>query len=115
MRVGDELFTFNENHRVYKRDENGKAFGGPIYREHFRPIYVIGETSKSWIIGHDKTEYFKTPKSNPFSKNLYTKELMEDKILDQSMRYKVVDAVRYSDVETLKKIAAIVGFGKETP
>ena len=57
--IGDPVWYFDENHRVYERDENGRSHGGPIWREHWRPAEVVGETRVSWIIGAgtDKRKY----------------------------------------------------------
>ena len=52
-KIGDTVWYFDENHRVYECDETGRSRGGPIWREHWRPAEVIGETRVSWIVGTD--------------------------------------------------------------
>lgn len=49
--IGMKVWRFDVNRRVYARDENGRAKGGPIWREHWEPLEIIGETSRSWLIG----------------------------------------------------------------
>ena len=49
--IGMKVWAFDVNNRVYKRDENGKASGGPIWREHWVPMEIVGETSRSGLVG----------------------------------------------------------------
>lgn len=51
--VGMKVWTFDQSHRVYARDAKGKAIGGPIWREHWVPLEIVGETSRSWLVGHE--------------------------------------------------------------
>jgi len=51
--IGMKVWAFNVNRRVYERDANGKAMGGPIWREHWEPMFVVGETTQSWLIGSE--------------------------------------------------------------
>lgn len=57
MRVGDTAWVFDENRRVYADPKPGDIWprGGPIYREHFRSVTVVGETRVSWLIDHYET------------------------------------------------------------
>lgn len=48
--IGMKVWRFDINRRVYKRDENGRAIGGPIWREHWVPLEIVGETTRSWIV-----------------------------------------------------------------
>jgi hypothetical protein len=48
-KVGDTIWIFDINRRVYARDADGRATGGPIWREHWRPHVIVGETSRSWL------------------------------------------------------------------
>ncbi|TXH56937.1 MAG: hypothetical protein E6Q97_05490 [Desulfurellales bacterium] len=49
--VGMRVWSFNQNRRIYQRDASGKAVGGPIWREHWEPLVVVGETKVSWLVG----------------------------------------------------------------
>ena len=62
--IGDTVWYFDPNHRVYNRDANGRRIGGPIWREHWRPVEVTGETRLSWIVGHDNYEVFRVKKKD---------------------------------------------------
>ena len=48
-KVGDTIWIFDIQRRVYARDADGRATGGPIWREHWRPVVIVGETSRSWV------------------------------------------------------------------
>jgi hypothetical protein len=48
-KVGDTIWIFDINRCVYARDADGRATGGPIWREHWRPVVIVGETSRSWL------------------------------------------------------------------
>lgn len=43
--IGSTLWLFDGNRRVYGPDRR------TVYREHFRPIVVFGETKQSWLCG----------------------------------------------------------------
>ena len=53
LQVGDTIWYFDTNRRVYPPPEPGRiwASGGPIWREHWRPVQITGETSRSWVLG----------------------------------------------------------------
>jgi hypothetical protein len=60
-KIGDQVWLFNGNHRVYPRDAQGKPVpGGPVFREHFRPYQIIGETRTSWCL--DRGEHYRIDK-----------------------------------------------------
>lgn len=50
LKIGDTVYQFNEGARTYRRDENGRATGGPIYAGHFQPHKITGEEKRSWIV-----------------------------------------------------------------
>lgn len=51
LKVGDTVWAFDVNRRVYPPKEEGDlwARGGPIFEEHFRETKITGETRASWI------------------------------------------------------------------
>lgn len=49
--IGMKFWQFDPNHRVYKRDGTGRAVGGPVWRAHWVPTYIVGETRVSWLVG----------------------------------------------------------------
>lgn len=52
--VGSTVWVFDENRRVYPKEKlpPGKLWpsGPPIWREHWRPTAIKGETRVSWIL-----------------------------------------------------------------
>lgn len=45
--VGSTVYVFDENHRIYQ-----PGISSPIFREYFREQKVVGETSRSWLVGY---------------------------------------------------------------
>lgn len=50
MQVGDKVWIFDNNHRVYE-DKNGNRSNYALYSGHFREFIITGETKQSWVIG----------------------------------------------------------------
>ena len=51
--LGQTVWVFNENRRVYNKDANGRSVGAPIYREKWIETTITGETTRSWIVSKD--------------------------------------------------------------
>lgn len=49
MKIGQTVWLFNCNRRVYGPD----GHGAPIYREYFVPYVIKGETRTSWLLGEN--------------------------------------------------------------
>ena len=105
IKVGDAFFVFDANRRVYAKGGNG----GPIYREHFRPVKITGETSRSWII---EPWGEKVPKSDPW-RVLKTQENVDERVWEHDHRYKIVRGVERCSVDALRKITEIIGYNPE--
>ena len=103
MKIGDKVWLFSMNRRVYKKD--GKSFSSPIFAEYFYEATVDGETSRSWLIG--KTKY---AKNNPIG--IYTDEQRADAIWKEENQMKILDKVRYCTIEQLKQIDLILAVKK---
>lgn len=82
IKIGDEVFAMDGNRRRYV---DGKI----QFREHFYPVTVAGETSRSWIIKRGAHVEFKIPKKDPFGfhgsefakpKQIFTAEMVEDQV-----------------------------------
>lgn len=58
LSIGSIVYLFDPNHRVYPKDENGRNKWGsnPIYREHFVPVVITGETARSWIVDRYRSQ-----------------------------------------------------------
>lgn len=108
MKVGDKIFFFNLNHRVY----NERGSGGPIWREHWQPTVITGETSRSW-----ETVYGKCPK-NPKTRDARVWAMDEGEIdlacWGKEHQHKIAGQVeRIDDVLLLKVIAGIINYQED--
>lgn len=103
------VWIFDINYRSYRRDKNGRAYGGPIWRDHWRKHEIVGETKRSWITRWGK----KVPKSGG-NGIAFSEEEIDREAYIQDNRHKIADRVmRLKDHDTLKRIAELVGY--ETP
>lgn len=111
LKVGDTVLVFDLNHRVYRRDDKGRSFGSPIYREHFVPTEIVGETSRSWILRRYNK---KVPKAT--LEGIYTPQQADEQSWVQEHRHRIADAICFvRDVGTLKKVAELVGYKEPDP
>lgn len=102
VQIGDTYYMFDGNRRVYKERKLGESYhiGGPLYRGHFGPVKVTGETSRSWIMGDGR----KISKSKPWSL-LHTAEMVDDRVWAHENRGRLIDGIRVCrNVSTLRQI-----------
>lgn len=101
-----DCWIFDENRRRYKVDDKGRSIGGPIWREHWVKVEIVGETSRSWI-----TNYFgrKVPKKG--GRGYAFCEADIDRMAFVEQRRQIGEAVKQcTDYETLKRVADAVGY-----
>ena len=104
IKVGDTLYMFDGNRRKYAPGNSG-----PIYREHFYPVVVVGETPRSWLVGPEWGQV-KVSKKDPWSV-LFTAEMVNDAVWMNEHRHRIASRVgSIRDMDVLRKIAAIVGY-----
>lgn len=112
-KVGDKVWVFDQNHRVYPKKPNGSPLGGgPIYREHFREREITGETSRSWVLSSG----LKVPKTGGDVRGAVymTRQAVEDAVFMNAHRWRIEEAVgRVLDATLLRQIAALVGYKAE--
>lgn len=108
LKVGDTVWLFDENRRVYAKDRQG----GPIWREHWYPMTISGETSRSWIIGEHAWHSYKLPKKGkPGFKIAYSQEEIDRAAWVHDNRYRLSHEIdRCEDYDTLKMVAELVGY-----
>jgi hypothetical protein len=109
MKIGDTVWVFDPNRRVYEPGSHGP----PIYREHFVAQKIIGETRISWLVGSENADisrnwtYTKYKKKDPYG--IYTAEEVEAKIWLNDHGYETSQRVmRCKDVAALKAIVALL-------
>ena len=130
LKIGDRLWRFDSNRRVYGSDENGSARGGPIFAEHFVAVQIVAETKQSWIVGPPGSPPPDDPKKMPWNYDrvrksaltaasrgfgvtpFYTDARKADAIWLAENRRRIMDAVTRSyDVALLRRIAALIDEG----
>lgn len=117
-KVGDAVWVFNANRRVYRKDENGRSVGGPIFREHFLSREIVDETSRSWLVGLGR---MKVPKIGGDVREgvggvrvYMTQEAVDAAVYRHDHRHKIARAIETcADVAVLRQVAALVGYKAE--
>lgn len=111
--VGDPIWYFDINNRVYRKDAGHSHDSGPIYREHWVKRIIVGETSRSWLIGYDHglRVLNKVPKKGPHPGWAFSIEEIEDDCWIHEHRYKMSRAVScISSAATLREVARVIGW-----
>ena len=120
INIGDRLWQFDQNRRVYKKDDQGRAYGGPIFEEQFVEGRIVGENRASWLV---KTEHRRDP-TKVLKKDLtapswgghratyYTDAGRADAIWREKHRAEIANRVRAFGIPTdqLRAIAKIIGY-----
>ena len=107
--IGDPVWIWDINRRVYRKDESGRSMGGgPIWREHFREQRIESETSRSWVTNYG----LKIPKNGkPSWEVCWTQEEINRRSYVHEASVPVSDLVRrVRDYDLMKQIAALVGY-----
>lgn len=100
--VGKTIWRFDANRRVYKAGENG-----PVYSEHWYPVTIESENSRSWVTNFGE----KVPKSGTHSGWAFTEKERDDDIYINTHGYRIAKLVeRIKDAGMLKEIAGIVKY-----
>ncbi|MBD3844234.1 hypothetical protein IED13_00890 [Bosea sp. SSUT16] len=101
--VGCVVFIHDVNNRVYLRQHSG-----PDPRHFFVPREVIGETSRSWIVGWSGRGE-KHPKGAPV--HLFGLDDVEDALWVSEHSYRLSQHIsRIRDADLLRAIAKLAGF-----
>lgn len=117
--IGQRVFVWDENRRVYRRDASGKAMGSPIWREHWRPAVICGETPRYWLAGHaiDSNVTLsrclaKIPKKGDLPSNIALDEQhIERRAWIAEHRGHLANMIRTIEChDTLRKVAELIGY-----
>jgi hypothetical protein len=115
MKVGDTVWVFDSNHRVYRPRLPGEAYarGGPIWREHWRPRTIVGENARSWILNLGE----KVPKKNPSAwMYAFSEQEIDDRAWVEEHRHRLVNRVQeIRDAAVLREIARLIGYESSPP
>lgn len=114
MKVGDTIWRFDENHRVFAPCKAGQSHGPPIYREHWVPYAITSETRRSWVIGNPPNYGWKCPKSGPHPGFAFNEKEVDDSAWIHDHRYFIERSVgRVTNADILRQIAALIGWAPE--
>lgn len=112
LKVGDTLWVWDSNHRVYNRDENNRPSGPPIWREHYVKKEIVGETSRSWEIRWDKIS-----KKDLREGRLWPNVCVTDEEIDKAEwlevhRRAIIAHIEWKvkDYGTIRAIAELIGY-----
>lgn len=107
--IGQTIWRFDINRRKYDSDPRSPSSGSPIYREHWVPITVFGETPHFWLAGN-KHFPCRVHKEGPRPGYAFTEQEVDDACWVNKHRGEIVQNISgLRDVETLRRIAEIIG------
>lgn len=108
--VGGTVWIFDLNHRVYRERRQGEKYagGGPIWREHWVPRKIVGETARSWVLEWGG----KVPKKGAdLSRIAFSAADIDRRAWVHDNRFLIERAIsRIDDYETLRAVAALIGY-----
>jgi len=123
MQIGDKVWIFDDNRRVYQDDKGNKTVS-PWFRGHFVEKYIVGETKQSWLVGYkgnmldDKTNIKVNKKNltysigNNYGRNgkLYIseEEINQKCWMEENLRIIIRKVEQCTDYEKLRKIEEIL-------
>lgn len=112
LSIGSTVWVFDENYRVYDYDKSSGGSGKIIYREHFRPRKITGETRISWVLEDGTKVNKKTLKTHPdaFDAVLTSEEQIDQACWVHEHRYPIERLIHRCNYAQLKAIAEIVGY-----
>jgi hypothetical protein len=124
MKIGDPIWRFDENRRVYPPIKPGRLYsdGPPIWREHWEKLEIRGETSRSWLVGaaERSLNFCKKLAKDAFvdgacPRGWALSETMIDELAwVREHGYRLGIAVQHlHDYATLRKIAQLIGYETE--
>lgn len=98
--IGSTVWVMDVNRRVY--DDKRKL----IYREQWRPMTIVGETSRSWI-----TDWYSLKLPKKGGGYLTSEEQLDEMVWIHDNKYPIVRKLeRCNDYASLKAVAEIVGY-----
>lgn len=110
--IGSTVWIFDSNRRVYPKPPPGKIYaeGGPIWREHYGPHKIVGETRVSWVL--DREGGRKIPKKRaPNSYICYSQEEIDEQCWIHENRSRISHLVnRLEDPAVLREVARLVNY-----
>jgi hypothetical protein len=108
------VWVFDCNRRVYPVIAPGEISGSPIYREHWVKHEIIGETTRSWLIGSTRW-LVKVPKRGADHRRfLFSEKDVDDDVWANDHRYRIERLIRNLSSEKLRQVAELIGYEATT-
>jgi hypothetical protein len=113
VRVGSTVWVFDLNRRQYAKAAPGRLYGPIIWRSHWGPHKIVGETSRSWIL--DQESGLKVPKrgADPAWVAFSEADIDKQAWLNENRHSIVRHLERVSDYDTLRAVAQLIGYKGE--
>lgn len=109
--IGDTIWLFDDNRRVYADRKPGEAYtgSGPTYLGHWYPVSIAAETKRSWVTEHGR----KIPKNlgSVYSSHAWSWDDVMRFDYINNHRHRIADMVRRCDnYRSLVIIADTLGY-----
>jgi hypothetical protein len=113
--VGQRVWRFDENYRVYAKNEQGRTMAGPIYSEYFRPMTIMAIEGRSYVVvnGHPADERWSCRTLVGFAKAemLYRNDgEKDDGVWVNGHRHELAELLRNASAAKLREVAEVLGF-----
>lgn len=106
--IGQTVWRFDINRRVYKDPVTGEESRGPIWRYHWEPDVIVGETRVSWV-----TKYgWKLPKKGAHPRQwAFSEQEIADRAWVVEHAYKIAAQVgKITNPACLRQVAELIGY-----
>ncbi len=109
--IGDTVWLFDSNNRQYTDDEGKPTKGGPWWPAHWTPYTITGETRVSWILNRRGGKIRKKQEDVRIESPCWSEEEVQHRFWCQRNAWAIYNEVaRCADIDTLMKIADLVGY-----
>ena len=115
LEIGQTVYWFNFNNRVYVKNEHGMPTGSPITEHYFRPEKVVGEDKRKYLLGGSFGTYVNKATGEMRAGRevlgvCYTEQMKQDYLWDKEHRCNIRNIVDKLDVDKLRKVADVIGY-----
>jgi hypothetical protein len=110
------IWVFDFNRRVYPVTAPGELplSRSPIYREHWVKREIIGETTRSWLIGPTWSPV-KVPKRGADHRRfLFSEKDVDDDVWVNDHRYRIERLIPTLSPKKLRQVAELIGYEATT-
>ena len=108
------IWVFDESRRIYPKKEPGQFSGSPIYREHWVKREIIGETTRSWLIGSTRWPVKVSKRGADHRRFLFSEKDVDDDVWANDHRYQIQRLISTLSPEKLRQVAELIGYEATT-